>query len=136
MSVLPPFATVLNAHQQVLWRYSVALAGPVDGPDVYQETVLAALRHYPSLRRTTNLRSWLLTIAHNKVIDAARATARRPLPVPDVPPSAIVDPDPADDELWAAVARLPEKQRTSVVARFVGDLSYAHVSGILGCTQA
>ena len=41
---------------------------------------MAALRAYPRLRPESNVRAWLLTIAHRKAIDAHRARARRPLP--------------------------------------------------------
>ena len=43
--------------------------------------MIAALRAYPSLRHGDNLGGWLFTIAHRKVIDAARARDRRPVPV-------------------------------------------------------
>ena len=134
--MLPPFTAVLDAHQGVLWRYVVALAGPVDGADLYQDTLLAALRAYPSLRDDGNLRAWLLTIAHHKAIDAGRAGARRAVPVAEVPAPVVAAPEPPDDSLWQAVSRLPEKQRAAVVARFVGDLAYAEVAVVVGCTEA
>jgi len=134
--VLPPFALVLDDHQDVLWRYVVAMAGPHDGADLYQETLVAALRTYPALHDATNLRSWLLTIAHAKVVDAARAGSRRPVLVAEPEAAATHLPEPADDELWGAVARLPDKQRAAVVARYVGDLAYADVARVVGCTEA
>ena len=133
--VLPPFAVILETHQRVVWRYLVAMAGPQDGADLYQETLLAALRTYPDLRDATNLRSWLLTIAHAKVIDGARSASRRPVPVAEPTPAVAHLPEPADDELWGAVSRLPDKQRAAVVARYVGDLPYSEVARVVGCTE-
>lgn len=136
MSVLPPFSRVLEEHRDAVWRYLVATAGPVDGADLLQETLVAALRSYPTLRHAENLRSWLLTIAHNKVVDAARARERRPVPVPAVPdeqPAWMAPED--DDDLWAAVRRLPEKQRTAVVHRFVADLPYREIGVAIGCSE-
>jgi RNA polymerase sigma factor (sigma-70 family) len=137
MTVLPPFSRVLDEHRDAVWRYLAATAGPVDGADLLQETLVAALRAYPSLRHAGNLRSWLLTIAHRKVIDAARARDRRPVPVAAVP-DAGHEPAPVeeDGELWAAVRRLPEKQRSAVVHRFVADLPYADIGSIIGCSEA
>jgi RNA polymerase sigma factor (sigma-70 family) len=66
-----------------------------------------------------------------------RSTARRAVPVGAVPDGVGVrDADPFDDELWAAVSRLPEKQRMAVVHRFVADLPYAEVGELLGCSEA
>ena len=60
-------------------RFLIASVGPVDADDCYQETWLAALRAYPRLRDASNLRSWILTIAHRKAIDHVRSVraARR-----------------------------------------------------------
>ena len=136
MSVLPPFQRVLDEHRSAVWRYLCATAGPHDAADLLQETLVAALRAYPTLRTADNLRSWLLTIAHHKVIDAARARERRPVPVGAVPERGQVDRiDEGDEQLWAAVRRLPEKQRTAVVHRFVADLPYAQVAAVVGCSE-
>jgi RNA polymerase sigma factor (sigma-70 family) len=132
---LPPFSAVLDAHGGVVWRYVSAMAGPVDAPDLYQETLLAALRTYPALRDASNLRAWLLTIAHAKVVDGYRAGARRPFLVAEPEPAAVAPVEPADDDLWAAVAKLPEKQRAAVVGRYVGDLAYADVALVVGCSE-
>ena len=78
---LPPFQTLLDEHGADLHRYLVASVGPHDGADCFQETVIAALRAYPGLAHDRNLRGWLFTIAHRKVIDHARGTGRRALPV-------------------------------------------------------
>jgi RNA polymerase sigma factor (sigma-70 family) len=111
--------------------------GPIDADDCFQETFMAALRAYTRLRDTSNLRSWLLTIAHNKAIDAHRARKRRPLPVEGVgeeaAPAVTLDGEP---QLWDAVRRLPTKQRTSIVYRFVNDLPYAEIGRIVGCSEA
>ena len=144
--ILPPFQQLLDEHGASLHRFCVAQAGPVHGPDCFQETLLAALRAYPELRSTTNLRGWLFTIAHHKVLDHHRAVARRPVaalvgdgigagrsgaPVPEASPAAATD-----HELWSAVAALPDKQRGAVALRFLGDLPYADIAAALGCSEA
>jgi RNA polymerase sigma factor (sigma-70 family) len=136
---LPPFQTLLDEHAADLHRYLVASVGPHDGADCFQETVIAALRAYPGLAHDRNLRGWLFTIAHRKVIDHARGTGRRALPVAD-PPEVPVAPAEAgglgDDDLWGAVRALPPKQRSAVVQRFVLDRPYAEVAAVIGCSEA
>jgi RNA polymerase sigma factor (sigma-70 family) len=131
---LPPFQQLLDAHSVALHRFCVAQAGPHHGPDCFQETVISALRAYPGLRDDSNLRGWLFTIAHHKVLDHHRATSRRAIPVAD-PIDAGVDPAPVDAELWAAVGRLPDKQRGAIALRFLVDLPYADIALILDCSE-
>ncbi len=132
---LPPFQQLLDAHGADVHRFCVAQAGPHHGPDCFQETVLSALRAYPGLRDGTNLRGWLFTIAHHKVIDHHRATTRRPTPVGDVPDTG-ADAATRDGDLWAAVAALPDKQRGAIALRFLGDLPYAEIAIALNCSEA
>jgi RNA polymerase sigma factor (sigma-70 family) len=130
---LPPFQTLLDAHARDVHRFLIATVGPIDADDVYQETWLAALRAYPGLDDASNLRGWLFTIAHRKAIDHARARARRATPVPepaDLPEAPAADgrTTAPDEDLWAAVAALPDKQRTAVALRFIADSAYAEIA--------
>ncbi|HZN15472.1 MAG TPA: sigma-70 family RNA polymerase sigma factor [Acidimicrobiales bacterium] len=135
---LPPFQRLLDEHGAALYRFLYFKVGPFDAGDCYQETMVSALRAYPDLKSADNLRAWLFTIAHNKVIDRGRSSQRRPVPVATIPeqPAAAVDVDVRDDELWSAVKKLPDGQRDAVLFRFVGDLTYADVGATLGCTEA
>jgi RNA polymerase sigma factor (sigma-70 family) len=135
---LPPFQRLLDDHGADLYRFCVAQAGPDHGPDCFQEAVVAALRAYPALRRDENLRGWLFTIAHHKVLDHHRASARRPVPAgvqpdgqPAVPAASLPDGD-----LWAAVGRLPTMQRGAIALRYLADLPYAEIAVRLGCSEA
>ncbi len=109
--------------------------GRGDADDCFQETFLAALRAYPKLRHGENLRGWLFTIAHRKAVDHHRANGRRPLPVAEVEEVAAEATEPRDDEVWAAVAALPAKQRAAVTMRFAADLPHREIAEALGCSE-
>jgi RNA polymerase sigma factor (sigma-70 family) len=136
---LPPFQRVLDEHRNEVHRFLVAAAGPNDADDAFQETFIAALRAYPRLRRDSNVRGWLLTIAHRKAIDAHRARGRRAVPVVEVDRGGVEDRAlrgaDQNPELWARVRALPAKQRASVVLRFVADLSHAEAAEVIGCSE-
>ena len=66
-------------------RVCRALLRPADAEDAWSETFIAALRAYPRLRPGSNVRAWLVTIAHRKAIDLLRAKARAPEPVQELP---------------------------------------------------
>ena len=139
MSSLPPFQRFMDAHAHDVLRFLVASVGRHDADDAFQETFLSALRAYPRLRPNSNLRAWVLTIAHNKALDSHRARTRRPLPVaepqerPD--PSATPDRDGAG-ELWDRVRALPARQREVLTLRYAGDLNHAEIARVLGCSEA
>lgn len=133
---LPPFQQLLDAHGADLHRFCLAQAGPHHGPDCFQETVIAALRAYPRLQHGRSLRGWLFTIAHHKVLDHHRATARRAVPAGALPDRGSDHVVALDDDVWDAVARLPDKQRGAVTLRYLGDLPYADIGEALGCSEA
>jgi RNA polymerase sigma factor (sigma-70 family) len=133
---LPPFQTLLDAHGRDVHRFLVASVGRIDADDCYQETWLAALRAYPRLRDASNLRSWIFTVAHRKVIDHVRARRRIAVPVGDVPERPATDrPASPDDDLWAHVRDLPPKQRTALALRYVADAGYGEISNVMGTSE-
>ena len=137
-AVLVPFSQFLDAHREVVWRFLVASVGAVEADDCFQETWLAALRAYPRLRGDSNLRAWVLTIAHRKALDAHRRRARHAIPVADVAAlagAAASAPPPRDEALWTAVHSLPPRQRAAVLLRHSADLPHRDIAGVLGCSE-
>ena len=143
---LPPFQALLDEHGSDVLGFLIASVGPHDAEDCFQETFIAALRGYPKLRHSRNLRGWLLTIAHRKAMDHHRAGSRRATPAgtaEEVSDSARADghpvesPAPAGDssELWRAVSTLPPKQRSAVVLRFATGMSHREIGATLDCSE-
>jgi RNA polymerase sigma factor (sigma-70 family) len=137
---LPPFQALIDAHSAELHRFLVASVGADLAEDCLQEAFISALRGYPRLRHGENLRAWLYTIAHNKATDAVRRVTRRPVSIglDGLPPSAEPSQaayEPADDGLWLRVRELPGKQRAAVVHRFVMDLDYRSIGGLMGTSE-
>ncbi len=138
---LPPFQTLLDAHARDVHRFLISRVGRLDADDCYQETWLAAMRAYPQLRDASNLRSWILTIAHHKAIDHLRARSRGAIVVAQVvDDGAAPEPVPAaggggDGEIWSLVAALPDKQRTAVALRFIVDSAYAEIAQVMQTSE-
>jgi RNA polymerase sigma factor (sigma-70 family) len=135
---LPPFQRFLDAHRDVVWRFLVSSVGTSEAEDCFQETFIAALAAYPRLRTQSNLRAWVLAIAHSKAIDAHRGRARRAVPVAE--PQAVVERAASsaaarDEDLWNAVGELPERQRSAVVLRYLGDLPHREIAAAIGCSE-
>jgi RNA polymerase sigma factor (sigma-70 family) len=134
---MQPFEEVVAEHGEVVMRVCRALLRPADADDAWSETFLSALRAYPDLRPDSNVRGWLVTIAHRKALDLIRKT-KRVDPVADVPEAArgADGPEPADTDLRSALVALPPKQRAAVVLHYLGDLPYAAVGVALETSSA
>jgi RNA polymerase sigma factor (sigma-70 family) len=141
---LPPFDRVVAEHGPVVLRVCRALLGPDDAQDAAAEAFLSALRAYPGLRQDSDVRAWLVTIAHRKALDVLRARARHAVPVAEVPErpgvGGLADRVLPDhlifNDLWDAVRALPDKQRMAIAYRYVADLPYAEVGSLMGITEA
>ena len=127
-----PFEQVVAEHGPTVLRVCRAVLGPVDADDAWSETFLSALRAYPDLPAEANVEGWLVTIAHRRAIDVARARARRPIPTDKMPerPAARADPDRCD--VWSALQQLPHKQRQAVAYHHIAGLPYAEIAELLG----
>jgi RNA polymerase sigma factor (sigma-70 family) len=140
---LPPFETVVDEYGTMVMRVCRAVLGSDNAAeDAWSETFISALRAYPDLRPDSDVRAWLVTIAHRKAIDQTRARNRAPLPTgdpldrPSDRAAAGFDGAGLDGDLRTAVNRLPPKQRHAVAYRYLADLSYAEIGALLDCSVA
>src|SRR5260221_13508362 len=69
---IPPFERFYEAHNGEVLAFLRRRAGRERADDLFQETFLRALRAYGRLEHGEHLRAWVLTIATNAVVDAAR----------------------------------------------------------------
>lgn len=144
------FADLVRAHGDVVHSVARALtARPSDAEDLAADALLRAyraLRGYDADRiAALAVRPWLLTILRNAARNAARDAGRRPAPPPAFEPAdePTTEAGPADlaehadtrRELGAALAGLPEVQRTAVVLRHVVGLPTGEVADVLGCKE-
>ena len=127
-----PFEDVVAQHGATVLRVCRAVLGPVDAEDAWSETFLSALRAYPDLPADANVEAWLVRIASRKAIDQHRARGRRPIPSQAVPDPAATEAHDPDEDLRAAVADLPEKQRLAVTFHYLAGLPYTQVAEQIG----
>ena len=120
----------------------VATAGPVDADDCFQETWISALRAYPRLRRTDNIRG--VAPQDRPEQGDRRAPGASPggpcrwRPVPDraAPPGAPASVDATPGGLPEAVRSLPPaKQRTAVYCRSVLGMPYHALAELLESSE-
>lgn len=119
--------------------------GASDPDDLTAETFVAVVRNVGRFRGDeTQFRSWVLTIAHRRLVDERRRRGRRPEDAADlanVGPSPFSESTSLPDEPGAALVSrervaelldvLTDDQRAVVLLRVVADLPVAEVAQIL-----
>jgi RNA polymerase sigma-70 factor, ECF subfamily len=121
-----------------LRRYARALTGSADRADeLVQDCLERAWGRLHLWRRGSDLRAWLFTIMHNVHANQVRHRRRRPVLVTlDPEQDALAQPPAQEDalalrDLAAALAALPEEQRSVLLLVSVEELSYGEVATIL-----
>ncbi len=106
--------------------------------DITQDTFLQAWKKRETLRSSSSLVSWLLSIANRKVIDQYRRRAARPEQLlgegdPGVAPSAEQDVDRSEKDLLVnrALEKLGEGYRTVLILRYWSGLTPAQIARLL-----
>ena len=116
--------------------------------DLLQETLLSAYRSLPRLADVNGFRLWLLTIAHNVLIDAARRESRQKRAAPgwaDTPLTAVPANGPSPDEhaereetrqrVLSVLRSLPEEYRLPLTLRYLTGADYETIGQQLGLTN-
>jgi RNA polymerase sigma-70 factor, ECF subfamily len=140
--------TLVRRYASPLLTYLQRMVGdPHRAEDLFQDAFLAVWDKRRTYRFPNRFRSWLFAIATNRCRQAFRQKRSLPLISMDAPEAVPVpggDPTPAEVAVkaetaqWvaAAVARLPDQQRTVLVLRNWNGLSYAEIAEVVGCSEA
>jgi len=126
---LDELEALYRSRFDVFARVAATVTGDAEqARDAVQEAFATAVRKRGSFRGDGPLEAWVWRI----VLNAARSDVRRVTPaVYDEPAGANGQPE-EDSELRAALALLPERQRTAVFLRYYADLDYAAIGEALG----
>lgn len=131
-------ASIYDAYAGVAYGLAVRTLGLAgDAEDVVQESFLALWRQAGRLDPARGIRSYLLTIVHNKAIDRMRQRGRRSEAALD--PAAPIaaksgDPEESVERLSeqalvrAALKNLPEEQRRTVELTYFNGLTINEVA--------
>ena len=124
----PPFELFYEQNRDAVYGLLTSRLGRQHAEDAFQDTFLRALRAYPALRHSDNLRAWVLKIAERVSIDAHR----RERPTVELQEPESWDSRPPQAELEHLAAQLPPTERAAVVLRYGYDLDYEQIGTALG----
>jgi RNA polymerase sigma-70 factor (ECF subfamily) len=137
------FDLLVRRHQRTVYGVCYRFAGNhADASDLAQDAFVRAYRGLAGFKGDAAFSTWLYRIAVNVCLTRAAAKTPvldpiEPLDLPDVHGDRPDDPlRRAQDaaRVKAAIARLPEKQRLTVILRVYHELPHAAIARTLGST--
>jgi RNA polymerase sigma-70 factor (ECF subfamily) len=140
---------VRRTSRLVFARLYLETGDPHRAEDLLQETLLIAFRSLRSLAAPSGFRAWLLSIAHNAAIDAARRDLRKKRAAgPPADPGALDSvagkgPRPPEQleqeelrrQVLAVLRSLPEEYRLPLTLRYIGGADYETIQTQLGLSN-
>jgi RNA polymerase sigma factor (sigma-70 family) len=135
------FRVIHDRYRQRLFAYTrQMLMHRQDAEDALQDIFVRAYSGLRANHRELALRAWLYRVAHNRCIDELRRPAPPPPEVIQLLQAPVHDPIAEADQreslrrLIADVRRLPDQQRSALLMRELGGMSYADLAAALGVT--
>jgi RNA polymerase sigma-70 factor (ECF subfamily) len=130
--LIEPLIPALRRYARALMRERAA------ADDLVQDCLERAISRWHQRRHESDARAWIFAILHNLAMTRLRRAAQRPVHVAldDTDAANLSLAAPQEDglrhrELLAALAQLPDEQRTVLLLVTVEELSYADAARVL-----
>ena len=147
------FDSVVQLYWPRIFRFALASLRDRDAAQtIAQDCFLKAYRGRERFRGDSSLLTWLMQIAVNLVRDHARnrrlqfwrrapalpvndETTREWLQDGEIDPERRILVQEQVDAVWSATARLPERQRTVFVLRYVEEMELLEIAAVTGLKE-
>lgn len=136
------FGQLYERYSIRVFRHAYFLTTDLDlAEDMTAQTFLNALQAIPRYEsRGVPFLAWLLRIAGNLAINYHKSQKNKGSPLPETleAPASFYSPEQSCEatldgqRVWQEVRKLPYEQRQVLVMRFIDDLAYPEIAGVLG----
>jgi RNA polymerase sigma-70 factor (ECF subfamily) len=140
---LPAFEELVKKYQREIYGLAYRLVlDAEEAKDLTQQAFMQAFVHIKGFRQQAQFRTWLFRIAINQCYNYLKNRKKFGDPV-DCDEYVLVGEDSPEEELvaqedhrrlYAALSRLPAKQRAVITLKLEQGLSYEEISKVLGGT--
>jgi RNA polymerase sigma-70 factor (ECF subfamily) len=139
------FSEIMRRWQRPVLNFVYRLLGnAADAEDVAQEVFARLYQHLADYRPSQKFSTWLFALARHAAIDRLRWRQRHPTESLDtVAALGERGPSPSEsaahtelgDQIAAAIAALPEEQRSAIVLSEYHGLPDAEIAAIMNCSR-
>ena len=133
------FIDLVRVEQEPLRRFLLALCGGDSAlaDDIAQDSLVRAYVASGSFMGLSSFRTWLFRIAYNCYVDHRRKKHPEQAPIDGSEASNLEDKNTSDasfryQQLYLAMGRLSEKERTAIILFYFEDRSIKEIASILG----
>ena len=129
------FGELVNRHQTRLLAAALHLVGDREtAQDLAQEAFVEAYRGLGNLEQPGRFAGWLYGILRNRCRRhlSRRAPQTLSWEADAVPEPTTIDPEPQTPDILPLLSRLPQDSREILAARYLHDMTYAEIAGMLG----
>lgn len=139
------FAVLVERHYDFIHRLAWRWCGErADAEDIAQDVCVQLGRAIRAFRGDGAFTTWLYAVTLNVARDHGRKRRREAGKAAAFAVHALVAGEPAEEPLaedpaaalWAAVRKLPEKQRDAVLLVYGEGLAHAQAAEAIGCAEA
>jgi len=133
-----------NAHEFRVYTYAVNKLNDTHAAyDIVNEVMIAVWKGADKYQAKSKVRSWLLRIAHNKVVDVYRKNGRAEMTElnekladeEQVTTLEIVEALENRKYIYECMKRLSDSHREVVHLAFFEDMTYRDVAAVMGCPE-
>jgi RNA polymerase sigma-70 factor (ECF subfamily) len=137
------FEALIRNHQHMVHSLTYRMTGSLaDAEDLAQETFIHAYEQIGSFRGSSKFSTWLYRIAVNTCLNWRQSEARRFQLQANCAEEFAAwradgenPPDDQENEVQAALLKLPAKQRAAIVLTIYDGLNHAEAAKILHCSE-
>jgi RNA polymerase sigma-70 factor (ECF subfamily) len=144
-TIAPDLPTLVREHSGLLYRVAHSIVhNSAEAEDIVQEVFLRVLQKQHQLSGIIEVRPWLVRIAWNLALDRRRRI--RPDQMDEAFAAALASANlPADQALaetrrmtlvFAAIERLPTKERETLLLSAMDEISTAEIAAVLGRSES
>jgi RNA polymerase sigma-70 factor (ECF subfamily) len=135
------FEELMRRYKRPVVNFCYRLLGNVtDADDIAQETFVRVYQQRAKLDADRPFTTWLFTVARNLCLDRHRYRQRHPAEPLDTAPEPATDSREIENRelaaaITAAIADLPEDQRTAIILAEYHGQSYTEIAGVMRCSE-
>ena len=138
------FDELMRRYKRPLVNFIFHMLGNAqDADEVAQDVFVRMYQNVDTYRPQTKFSTWLFAVARHAAIDRIRCRSRHRTESIESAPEIVAVSGTAEevnareigDQIAAAVAKLPEDQRTAIVLSEYHGMTYAEIAGVMRCSE-